>query len=138
MTELSPQPVTATQPPGGWALRASGRSRLLLAAVTGAALVAFVAGWALPNVAGPVFVQVRAIATAQKGSVIGASVSIAGASEVPAGALNVVTGDRDTGRAVVQHKTPAMVSITGSVRAGMQVAESAAHDVKRVHLELGI
>src|SRR5664280_2373788 len=32
---------------------------------------------------------------------------------------------------------PAMVSITGSVRAGMQVAESAAHDVKRVHLELG-
>ena len=89
MTELSPQPVTATQPPGGWALRASGRSRLLLAAVTGAALVAFVAGWALPNVAGPVFVQVRAIATAQKGSVIGASVSIAGAAEVPAGALNV-------------------------------------------------
>jgi betaine-aldehyde dehydrogenase len=30
-----------------------------------------------------------------------------------------------------------MVSITGSVRAGMQVAESASHDVKRVHLELG-
>jgi betaine-aldehyde dehydrogenase len=56
---------------------------------------------------------------------------------LPAGALNVVTGDRDTGRAVVQHKTAAMVSITGSVRAGMQVAESASHDVKRVHLELG-
>ena len=30
-----------------------------------------------------------------------------------------------------------MVSITGSVRAGMQVAESAAHDLKRVHLESG-
>ena len=30
-----------------------------------------------------------------------------------------------------------MVSITGSVRAGMQVAESASHDLKRVHLELG-
>jgi betaine-aldehyde dehydrogenase len=56
---------------------------------------------------------------------------------LPAGTLNVVTGDRDTGRALVQHKTPAMVSITGSVRAGMQVAESASHDVKRVHLELG-
>ena len=56
---------------------------------------------------------------------------------LPAGAFNVVTGDRDTGRAVVEHKTPAMVSITGSVRAGMQVAESASHDVKRVHLELG-
>jgi len=56
---------------------------------------------------------------------------------LPAGALNIVTGDRDTGRALVQHRTPAMVSITGSVRAGMQVAESAARDVKRVHLELG-
>jgi len=49
----------------------------------------------------------------------------------------VITGDRDTGRALVQHKTPAMVSITGSVRAGMQVAESASRDLKRVHLELG-
>jgi len=56
---------------------------------------------------------------------------------LPPGAFNVVTGDRDTGRALVQHKTPAMVSITGSVRAGMQVAESASHDLKRVHLELG-
>jgi betaine-aldehyde dehydrogenase len=55
----------------------------------------------------------------------------------PAGAFNVVTGDRDTGRAVVEHKTPSMVSITNSVRAGMQVAESASRDVKRVHLELG-
>jgi len=56
---------------------------------------------------------------------------------LPSGTLNVITGDRDTGRALVQHQTPAMVSITGSVRAGMQVAESASHDVKRVHLELG-
>lgn len=51
--------------------------------------------------------------------------------------LNLVTGDRDTGRALIAHKTPQMVSITGSVRAGMQVAESASHDLKRVHLELG-
>ena len=56
---------------------------------------------------------------------------------LPAGTFNVVTGDRDTGRAVVEHKTPALVAITGSVRAGMQVAESASHDLKRVHLELG-
>ena len=56
---------------------------------------------------------------------------------LPAGTFNVVTGDRDTGRAIVEHKTPAMVSITGSVRAGMQVAESASRDLKRVHLELG-
>jgi betaine-aldehyde dehydrogenase len=56
---------------------------------------------------------------------------------LPPGVFNVVCGDRDTGRAMVEHATPAMVSITGSVRAGMQVAGTAAADVKRVHLELG-
>ncbi|MFZ0159374.1 MAG: gamma-aminobutyraldehyde dehydrogenase [Kineosporiaceae bacterium] len=56
---------------------------------------------------------------------------------VPAGVLNVITGDRETGRALVEHPTPQMVAITGSVRAGMEVASSAARDVKRVHLELG-
>jgi betaine-aldehyde dehydrogenase len=56
---------------------------------------------------------------------------------LPPGVLNVVCGDRDTGRALVQHPTPQMVAITGSVRAGMEVAGSAAADLKRVHLELG-
>ncbi|HEY8720298.1 gamma-aminobutyraldehyde dehydrogenase [Pengzhenrongella sp.] len=56
---------------------------------------------------------------------------------LPAGVFNVVCGDRDTGRALVESKVPDMVSITGSVRAGMEVAGSAARDVKRVHLELG-
>jgi betaine-aldehyde dehydrogenase len=56
---------------------------------------------------------------------------------LPDGVFNVICGDRDTGRAMVEHKVPAMASITGSVRAGMQVAESASKDVKRVHLELG-
>ena len=56
---------------------------------------------------------------------------------LPAGVFNVVCGDRDTGRMVVEHPTAAMVSITGSVRAGMEVAKSAAVDLKRVHLELG-
>ncbi|MDQ1735596.1 MAG: betaine-aldehyde dehydrogenase [Pseudonocardiales bacterium] len=55
----------------------------------------------------------------------------------PPGVFNVLCGDRDTGRALVSHKIPAMVSITGSTRAGMQVAEAASHDLKRVHLELG-
>ncbi len=55
----------------------------------------------------------------------------------PPGVFNVICGDRDTGRALVAHKIPAMVSITGSARAGMQVAESASRDLKRVHLELG-
>jgi betaine-aldehyde dehydrogenase len=59
------------------------------------------------------------------------------AEVLPPGVFNVITGDRDTGRALVEHPVPSMVSITGSVRAGMQVAESAAKDVKRVHLELG-
>ncbi|MER5868174.1 gamma-aminobutyraldehyde dehydrogenase [Streptomyces sp. NPDC002044] len=58
-------------------------------------------------------------------------------SVLPKGVFNVVCGDRETGRAMVEHRTPAMASITGSVRAGMQVAESASKDVKRVHLELG-
>jgi betaine-aldehyde dehydrogenase len=56
---------------------------------------------------------------------------------LPPGVLNVVCGDRDTGRSLVEHKTPQLVAITGSVRAGMEVAGSAAKDLKRVHLELG-
>jgi betaine-aldehyde dehydrogenase len=56
---------------------------------------------------------------------------------LPEGVFNVVCGDRETGAALVAHPTPQMVSITGSVRAGMAVARSAADDVKRVHLELG-
>ncbi|WP_370614719.1 gamma-aminobutyraldehyde dehydrogenase [Mumia sp. Pv 4-285] len=56
---------------------------------------------------------------------------------LPPGVLNVLCGDRDTGRALVAHRIPAMVAITGSVRAGMEVARSASEDVKRVHLELG-
>jgi betaine-aldehyde dehydrogenase len=56
---------------------------------------------------------------------------------LPPGVLNVVTGDRDTGRALVNHPTPRLVSITGSIRAGMEVAAAAAPDLKRTHLELG-
>jgi betaine-aldehyde dehydrogenase len=56
---------------------------------------------------------------------------------LPAGVINVLCGDRGTGATLVAHKTPAMVSITGSVRAGREVAKAAADDLKRVHLELG-
>lgn len=56
---------------------------------------------------------------------------------LPKGVFNVITGDRDSGRALIEHEIPQMVSITGSVRAGMEVAKSAASDLKRVHLELG-
>ncbi|MET9633880.1 aminobutyraldehyde dehydrogenase [Lentzea sp. NPDC006480] len=59
------------------------------------------------------------------------------AEVLPAGVFNVVLGDRDTGRLLVEHPVPAMVSLTGSTRAGIEVARSAAATVKRTHLELG-
>ncbi|MCL2394224.1 MAG: gamma-aminobutyraldehyde dehydrogenase [Acidimicrobiaceae bacterium] len=55
----------------------------------------------------------------------------------PPGVFNVICGDRDTGRELVAHPTPQLVAITGSVRAGREVATAAAGDLKRVHLELG-
>jgi betaine-aldehyde dehydrogenase len=56
---------------------------------------------------------------------------------LPPGVLNVICGDAATGRALVSHDIPRMVSITGSVRAGTEVARAAADGLKRVHLELG-
>jgi betaine-aldehyde dehydrogenase len=56
---------------------------------------------------------------------------------LPPGVFNVVCGDRDTGRILVSHPVPQMVSITGSVRAGREVAAAAGQNLKRVHLELG-
>lgn len=58
-------------------------------------------------------------------------------SILPPGVFNVICGDRDSGRALVSHPIPQMVAITGSVRAGREVATAAAADLKRVHLELG-
>ncbi|MFD4557852.1 gamma-aminobutyraldehyde dehydrogenase [Streptomyces sp. NPDC058469] len=56
---------------------------------------------------------------------------------LPDGVFNVICGTRETGRRLVRHPVPAMVSVTGSVRAGTEVAGTAALDVKRLHLELG-
>ena len=60
-----------------------------------------------------------------------------GAGFLPPGVFNVVCGTAGTGRALVSHDIPRMVSITGSVRAGREVARAAADGLKRVHLELG-
>ncbi|MFJ8631943.1 aminobutyraldehyde dehydrogenase [Streptomyces sp. NPDC093568] len=59
------------------------------------------------------------------------------AEHLPPGVLNVVCGDRDTGRALVAHRRVRLVAVTGSVRAGQQIAAAAAADLKRLHLELG-
>jgi betaine-aldehyde dehydrogenase len=59
------------------------------------------------------------------------------AEHLPPGVLNVVCGDRDTGRAMVTHPVPDLVAITGSVRAGREVAAAAGGALKRTHLELG-
>ena len=56
---------------------------------------------------------------------------------LPPGVFNVINGDGQTGKALVEHPVPGLVSITGSVRAGISVAVSAAQSLKRAHLELG-
>ena len=59
------------------------------------------------------------------------------ARHLPPGVVNVLPGDRETGRALVEHPIPALVSITGSTRAGVEVARAAAGSLKLTHLELG-
>ncbi|MCZ4558666.1 gamma-aminobutyraldehyde dehydrogenase [Rhodococcus maanshanensis] len=56
---------------------------------------------------------------------------------LPDGVLNVVLGNGGTGATLVEHPDLGLVSITGSVRAGIAVAVSAAKQLKRAHLELG-
>ena len=57
---------------------------------------------------------------------------------VPAGVFNVVNGYGPTvGAALSEHPDVAMMSFTGSTRAGIAVAQASAVSVKRVHQELG-
>ena len=57
---------------------------------------------------------------------------------VPDGVLNVVTGrGSDIGDALVSHPDVSRVAFTGSTAVGRHVAELAAHDLKRLTLELG-
>jgi len=60
------------------------------------------------------------------------------AAGVPAGVFNLVNGDGPgVGSALAAHPDVAMVSFTGSTRAGVSVAQTAAPTVKRVAQELG-
>ena len=61
------------------------------------------------------------------------------ASEIlPPGVLNVITGDGEpVGAGIVRHPDVRMVSLTGDVATGKEVARAAAETLKRVHLELG-
>ncbi|GCE36276.1 gamma-aminobutyraldehyde dehydrogenase [Rhodococcus sp. USK10] len=56
---------------------------------------------------------------------------------LPDGVFNVVLGNGETGATLVENPALGLVSITGSVRAGIAVAVSAARQLKRAHLELG-
>ncbi|PWD49634.1 gamma-aminobutyraldehyde dehydrogenase [Serinibacter arcticus] len=55
----------------------------------------------------------------------------------PDGVVNLVLGDASTGALLTSHRKPGLVAITGSVRAGLAVADAAAGNLARAHLELG-
>lgn len=59
------------------------------------------------------------------------------AEKLPAGVLNVVTGDNDNAAGLIQNTDVAKVSFTGSVAGGKRVMEMASKTLTRVMLELG-
>jgi 1-pyrroline dehydrogenase len=60
------------------------------------------------------------------------------ADALPEGVLNVITGDGEpVGAGIVRHPDVRMVSLTGDVATGKEIARAAAETLKRVHLELG-
>jgi 1-pyrroline dehydrogenase len=59
------------------------------------------------------------------------------AEHYPPGVLNVITGEGPVGAAMMRHPDVQMVSLTGDVSTGKDVARAAADTLKRVHLELG-
>jgi acyl-CoA reductase-like NAD-dependent aldehyde dehydrogenase len=56
---------------------------------------------------------------------------------IPAGVLNVVTGDGSTGAALVDHPGVDKIAFTGSTAVGRMIGERAGKALKRVTLELG-
>ncbi|MEM6869239.1 MAG: aldehyde dehydrogenase family protein, partial [Cyanobacteria bacterium P01_C01_bin.121] len=62
---------------------------------------------------------------------------IAQAAGLPAGLINVVTGDVEVGEAICTHPDIGMITFTGSSPTGQRVAALASAQIKRVTLELG-
>ncbi len=56
---------------------------------------------------------------------------------LPEGVLNVVTGDGETGAAIVDHPGVNKIAFTGSTTVGREIGSKAGHALKRVTLELG-
>src|SRR3989449_9517054 len=56
---------------------------------------------------------------------------------LPPGVLNLVLGGDQAGADLVEHPRVAMVSFTGSLEVGREIAAYCARYSKRVHLELG-
>jgi acyl-CoA reductase-like NAD-dependent aldehyde dehydrogenase len=55
----------------------------------------------------------------------------------PPGVLNVLTGDGETGAALVDHPGVDKIAFTGSTAVGREIGAKAGHALKRVTLELG-
>src|SRR6185437_8177405 len=58
-------------------------------------------------------------------------------ADLPPGAVNIVTGAGETGRALVEHPGVDKVAFTGSTEVGKQIARACAPTRKKVTLELG-
>src|SRR3989338_8972192 len=56
---------------------------------------------------------------------------------LPAGVVNIITGDREVGRMIVSHPTPWKIMFTGSTRAGREIRKATASSLKKVTMELG-
>jgi acyl-CoA reductase-like NAD-dependent aldehyde dehydrogenase len=56
---------------------------------------------------------------------------------LPAGVLNIISGDNDIGAALTRHKDIRKISFTGSTATGRKIMESASGNLKRITLELG-
>lgn len=88
----------------------------------------------IPAIAAGNTVVLKPSDTTPEGTLLFAEIA---ATVLPTGVFNVVLGDAETGALLVSHPVPAMVSITGSVRAGKEVALAAAQNITKAHLELG-